>query len=280
MAVVGKAKERLSSRSHAIDDKGMRRFTRVFVVETDGYDTGPVAVRGAVAVPKLFDFYNVAGEVDLGARVRKIEPERVDDSLIWEVRVEYSTDAQDEQQADEDPLARPALISTGWSQFTRALEKDLDDKAVVTAADEPFDPPVEVDDDQFLLTIQRNEAFLDEAKILTYRNAVNSDPWRIAQPKQAKIRITAQRRFENGIEFYEYVYTISFNEEGWQPSVLHRGMYVKDGTTRKLATDKDGQNVTAPVLLDAAGAQLAIGGTPVFLDFKGYRERPFAPLNL
>lgn len=276
--------ELFDGRDHALSDKGVRTYTRVFHVITDDPYVGPAAVRAALGISRG-DPYITDSESDLQARVRRIQPQQQDNPRLWEVRVEYDSTQEEES---ESPFDKPPEVSWDFAQFTRVAYKDRDGKAILNSAGQYFDPPIEIDDSRPVLTVVRNEPSYNPSLAYQYRDAVNSDAFYGAPPGTAKVvKITGASAVENDIPFWRVTYEFSFNPDGWQPSILDQGRYAKIGgklvPIPEFDTDGNeirGSHVADPVPLNGNGARLADPNpdNAVFLDFNVFNERAFNAL--
>ncbi|WP_254509892.1 hypothetical protein [Anatilimnocola floriformis] len=273
-------------REGSVNEKGERRYTRVFQVITDSALDGPLLVRTAPGIPGRGNIYATATEFDPGAKVKTITPSQSDNPKIWEVRVEYDSVTEDEP---ENPLERPPEVSWSAAPYSRVAWKDNDGKAIVNSAGHYFDPPLEVDDSRPVLSVTRNEAAFNPSLAIDYQDAVNSDGFLGFSPGQAKVaKIDASSATENDIFYWKVSYEFHFRREGWELSVLDQGRYEKIGGKPVPIPEFDvagneipGSQVTDPVPLNGAGARLNNPGpdTVQFLSFKVYKERPFSAFS-
>lgn len=291
MAVTS-ATEIWDSRQGSIDQQGQRSYTREYRVITDDWTDGPKVVRQATGIPRVGDPYAPSGtETDTAAVVTSVTPrQNPEHPTVWLVRVEYRTRQIDPLQANEDPLDRPAQIEWSFVPYRKVVWEDIDNNAIDSSAGEPFDPPVEIDDSRPVLRITRNESGFDPARAVEYQDAVNDAAFFGGAVGQVKVAsISASNQFEAGIEFWRVSYEFHFRREGWALKVLDRGFLRLTAGARTLATlpahDASGgkildQPVSAPILLDGAGAPLAVGGTPQYRTFNVYKSKDFSVLGL
>lgn len=282
-----------------LNERGFRTYTRTFRVATDPAATGPLEVLLAASIPRMFDFYIAQTEYDLGATVRTITPTRDSDNpLRWTVRVEYSseydpvkavenplqnTDSQQAGRADErNPLLRPADYRWAFKLYQIAIQQDLDGKHIMNAADEYFDPPVEVDDYRPVLTIVRNEPTYIPTLAIQYQNAINEDFFIGAAPLTVKFNGSqAESVFENNFFYWKITYEFEYKRDGWRRKLLNQGYRQKlpngAGGFYYLPIENNGLPITSPVPLLTNGQRLVIPpGVPNYLEFKVYKELPFS----
>lgn len=265
----------------------------MFQVITDSVLTGSLAVRTATGIPNLYDTYtNGLGETDTRALARSINANQ-DDALPerWMVEVEYSSQHAEQEHAVENPLDEPPQVEWGFVTYQEPATKaydpadDNDDEptlAVDTSAEEPYDPPPMKDASRLTLNITRNEAAFDHNLASDYQDAVNKEEFLGFDPGKAKIvSLRARAGNRSGIKFSITTYEIHFRDEGWDLKLLDQGYQIIDANNKKVAyRDVNGSIPSAPILLDGAGGELAVGDPPQFRTFRIYRRKDFTPLNL
>lgn len=182
---------------------------------------------------------------------------------IWTVTVAYS----DERNLTDDPTTDPAEIVWGGEQFQTPFTKDRDGKAVLNSAGDFFDPPHEIDDSRSLATITKNVPVQTHVGlVLGFRNVINSDDIVIdgvdVGSKKAKIQWieVSQKRERNDIAYRTLTIPIHLNEDSWEVDLLDQGYREKDpadATKRIQIRSDDETELSAPAMLDGAGAKLA-----------------------
>lgn len=278
--------------SGTIDDKFKRSYSITWQVVTTTGNDGPATVLTAVRAAVL-NYYSYGSEADLGAFLKSMScslKDQQNDFTVWIVTGEYSSDKDKRDSsttATENPLARHWDVSWSTETYQRVATKDIDGDPIQNTADEDFVDPAEVERSRLQLTVRRNEAYFDAAKMLTYVDTVNKRKFYGSEPQTAKIKsISASEKVENTEEgqfrYYEVTYVIQFRQEGWLLSLLNQGLRKKisDGVYVKMK-DESGQPLTKPVLLNEAGDDvLGADEDPVFIDFQVYEEKDFGALNL
>lgn len=200
-------------------------------------------------------------------------------------------------QADQ----RPAMFRvSNWTE-PRILEFDAATGArVVNSADDPFDPPFEVERTNytFSFTFFRSPANLNWPAREVLMDCVNDRPWKILGRGYpiGTLRCTkveCQYVWDKGPGgalslFWQIDVELKYKRGGWHARLLDQGRREKivgatlpDGTrpiTRVMMTDQAGQPIADPVPLDGNGRRLATGGTLSYLDFKAYPEQNLWPL--
>ena len=264
-----------------------RAYTRAWVVITDDVNDGPKTVREALPVALGMSYYVSETEKDLGAFVNNIrvdEDSRAEDGYQWIATVEYGP--YQPLEHPQSPLDEQPRISWSWAQFERIAERDVDDEAIVNAANDAYDPPPMRDDSRPVLQLVRNEANFDQTLADQYRDKVNSTSFFGADPGVVKVQnISANRVLHPDIGYYwEVSYEFHFKSEGWHFFILEQGMnkivydpgIIGDVGAKEKMKDRKGSELSAPALLDDLGQQLATGGTPVFSEWIVYEEVDFS----
>lgn len=271
-------------------EKFRREYQRVFRVYTDSNHDAAATIITHPSLPALGSGYITPNEADAGALCKKVEAsQNAEDPLQWTVTATYDTDVPDPEEQEENPLNRPAQWKFSFSKYTKAVEKDLDDKAIVNSAGMPFLPPVEIDQSRPVINVTINKATFSYIYVLNLQDAVNMDAWNGFAPNTLKIAgIEVSSQYENNIAFWQLTYNIEVNWEGWNPmKVLDQGYYEKELVSgeegsqsavyrRELIRDDFGQPMSGPTLLNGSGEQLPEGSDPVYLNFRVYRTVSFA----
>lgn len=295
MAVI-KVEEAPDGRGGRIRRVGLRlvrEYTRVFDAFTDYGGTGQIEVMVATGIPRATDYYLTPDEYDTGAFVTDIDPQQQGDNpLHWKVTVQYSSDVQIERTGANqgtntgtgstggnllaNPLLRRPTVDFGTRVRQGIAEFDYSDpvQAYSNSAGEKFDPPVEKDIYNLLLTITKNTATFDEATSWQYIDAVNELPFKIQRravkgvlpvcfsyPRRS-MRIvdwTGKEREENDVVFYENNLQIEVQYPNWDDDILNQGTFSisNDGAHSRLAPI-DGLGIPngGKILLDANGVAL------------------------
>ena len=259
--------------------KGVRRYTRVYRVVTNANTDGANVVL-AIA-PKLGSVY--PSDFRAFCRRRRARNESFS-KRVWIVTIAYST----ERELQENPLADPAETEWGTEQFQRPVFKNKANQAILNTAGDPPDPPAQRDDSRITAVTTKNLAVVP-AWILTYRDAVNDAEFQldgITIPKGiAKIQAVRVSKWQerNDIRFRVVTITMHFaqtEDVDWPITFLDQGFREKiAGEMFRILDDGDGQEVTAPVPLDGAGAKLA-NPTPANAHFNEEYVYDLLPFNV
>ena len=289
MSVVGTAKE-IPRREKRTDREGTREYRRTFHVYTNNATDDANVVQNAPGLPQRFFPYTSSASFDLQALCTEINPRQMSGQpFIWEVEVVYSTEAEDEEDEQENPLAEPPDMEMTFDS-RRTVIVGTPDQTVLTSSGlsitgalkssngQIFDPPPEYDDYYPVLTVERNEASFNPALAVAFQNAVNEDTFFGAPPRSANIRmIGARKATKNGIKFARVRYVIAFKRELWDLRLLNQGTFYlsSNGSTTSYEFYPPGLRNLA-----ADGTKLGSTADPTFSTFRVRREQPFGLLNL
>jgi hypothetical protein len=275
-------KEQLNGRESERGSKS-RSAKREWIVETDDKEEFLPLIEAAipVAIGSLLDG-------DTSRRVGTIRSQYISDSkYAWRVTAEYETPQSGGgggggQDSSIAPISRAPDIQLDWDESRQPFYVDADGTPVANSAGLTFDPPIDNDIADPVLVITRNEFPIDWPLILSYRNAINLDTYLGAAVGTLRLYpILASRNFEQEWGyFYRVTYRLGYREDGWLAHVLDEGRYAAYGDDIIPIVDGNGDPVTDPVRLDGGGGQLAAGQAAVFRDFKRFKSKLFAPLNL
>lgn len=281
---VTSCKLEFQSQDYNVDEKYKQEATLTWYITTNNKLDGPITLDAQVytakpdPVPRVYGAYQIGNDYSNFLLARNVGFKRIANSNTdWRATVKF-TNTLDPGQAEQNPLNRLPIDTWDNEQFQRALEKDIDGKPIVTPAGQPFDPPLTVDDTRPILTYVRNEASYPQS-ILTYQDAINADLFLIFPPRTAKINISAAKRFEKDVKYYETKYVVHFRHDGWKREGLNRGTWFKATAATTLAKVTKLLPGAAKVLLASDGT-LTDADNPSYSTFKVYRELPFAPLNI
>lgn len=265
--------------SEAVNDLGVRSYTRGFWLSTTSKTEGPYTVGSNGSLP-------VIGSVhpeDSTAYCRRLSVKRAAGWRLWKVVAEYSNEYALNTTATSDP----AIITWSTEQFQKPAVFDTSGDAILNSAGDYFDPPAMIDDSRRIVTVQKNVAAVP-SWLLTYQDAVNNDTFSvggvsiaIGQAKMQSVSVSSQQ-VRGATTFYQVTFTMHFQKNGWKLSLLDAGYRRKDGTQRKIITNSDGTLPTMPVPLDGSGAVLSnpTPATAVYREFTVYETKAFSSLPL
>jgi hypothetical protein len=93
----------------------------------------------------------------------------------WKVTVSYSIVAITGGGGDGDPLNTTPIVSWGMGEITLAVDRDVDNKAIINSAGDAFDPPLQRTFKTLRLRIVKWFPIFDLALSDTFTNTVNSN---------------------------------------------------------------------------------------------------------
>lgn len=184
-----------------------------------------------------------------------------------------ATFAEVDNEFEPNPLNDPPRIQWGGSDLSEVTTKDKDGAPIVNSAEDLYDPlppqPIQGGEVTITWNIDENPADI----VVEYSNTTNESTWHGVAAGNGLIgKITASNaRTRNGIEYWELSVPILFNRRGWRFKPIDNGFRELIGSVRMSVTDASGAPVNVPVLLNGAGAELAIGGTAVVFPTDGYK---------
>lgn len=274
-------KEKRIGRESTANARWQRTYTRTWIVVTDNPSIGAAAIRASIGVGPG-NIYKTSTETDAGSFIQDVRAVCTEaDGKQWEVTANYGP--YDPNQNPQDPTQAIPKVNWDPAQFQRLAEKDRNGKDITTSAGVPFNPAVQKDDTRPVLQIVRNEQTYDESLAGQYRDKVNDKDFWGYGPNQVKCaHISGSREWNQDIGYYWVVtYQFHMNKDGWTSHLLDAGTMQLDtpGTSLIPCKTKQGLPVPEAVPLDGNGRQLAVGGTPVYLDYDIYEEADFSALN-
>ncbi len=249
------------------------------------------------------------------------ERESEDDWANWIVSVEYSTRIPDNGPdfvglgwdgigSQNNPELVVPEIEWDYEIINKAPAADLDNKAFVNAARQPFKPAPSYEYAHPILVIKRNQLTFDRATASKFAFAVNGDVFMGADPGSAQcFPVRAKKKFMGTYGYYACVYRIRFAEP--LPSVfaalipaaaakdmdsfeydfrLNEGFCtLQSNPLNPFDFGKPvpilgpgGTPIPQPDLLDLAGQRVAPDALgvrkPEFIKFRIRRRQTFAPL--
>lgn len=267
------------SDSRAMNELGLRSYTRGFWLTTTSKSEGPYTVGSHGSLPQIGDAHNE----DSSAYCRRLTVERAAGWRLWKVVAEYSS----EFELSPTPTSDPAIITWNTEQFQRVAYTDKNGHAILNSAGDWFDPPAMIDDSRRIVTVQKNLAAVP-TWILTYQDAVNSDIFSVGGVSiaigQAKMQSIAVSKVQsrNTTTFYQVTFTMHLQKSGWLLSILDAGYRFKSGTKRYNIVNDDFTLPTTPVPLNGSGDVLSnpTPATAVYRDFSVYETKAFSTLPL
>lgn len=297
-----------------IDKSGDRTYGRTFQVVTNDPLHTVVDVGNAPGIPRLWDRY----PHDVACFCEKVSPKRDKSSRIaWTVTASYTNKIEDEDEPEENPLARPWTLSWSSQTFQKVADRGVKRETVkadgtdvlpapagdiqgpiVNSVGDQFDPPVQIESSNWQLTAKKNVASVP-TWLMDYRDALNDGQITIAgitfEKHELRINSMTIGEFsvENDVGFYPFEIQVAQKTETWLVDLLDQGTHeikaVSVGGTatdsRIRCVDTKGQHVTEPIRLDGLGARLEPDTAPVedsvFIRYQVYlKDRDFTALGL
>lgn len=263
-----------------------RRYERRFQAITSAKTVGAIAVRDAVKAitgPIGSSYYVSGSEFDLFSWLVDLdisEETSHPDGTYWIATASYGP----WEYRNENPTLNPTEVELDFVEFNQVAAYDADGHAIRNSAGDPFtDPPVEREHCRAILTVTKNEYVYSLGFAGTYANTVNDADFTVGDiifPARTMLAkpIRGTRQFAPLIGWYwRNTYQFHLNLiDTFTAKILDRGFRKASG---KLILGPDNHPPTEPALLDGSGNPLAIGGTPVFLEFGIYPERDFSAFS-
>lgn len=270
-------------RSGAIDENFQGTYTRNFEVQTDDPLTGIIAVRNApgIAIGTPYSIGTIGAsyyEEDPGAFAKSIRAQQDGkEPTKWQVSIEYGP----WQSREANPLEEAPKVSYGFAQFQMVVWRDKDGLAMLNSAGDPIDPPVVRDESRMVINITRNEATYDPDLADTLKDVVNDGVWRGRPARTWKAAAPTGDPANHPAcgDYYVVKYQFAYNPDTWDWYQLDQGYREVVSGARKLIM-LDNAPASSPVPLNGSGGKLAVGGTPVFRQFKLYKEIDFSVFDL
>jgi hypothetical protein len=248
---------------------------------TEGYQvlttigTQEDAVVAAVGIPRIGDQHSTGIE----SYCESVDPQQVS-PIFWMVTVSYRGVPNDD------------AVEVEWTDTTTTepIDRDITGRAIMTVNLEPVDG-LSMDVNDQIVVIRRKFLTINTAGIAAYRRSTNSDTYLGWAPGTARlVGFSAKNRFAyNGIqELWDVTARIQFREpyanttpaEAWYKRWRHEGLYIKDGSIIRRATDGQGQEVVKPVLLKLDGTQETDPDAAYFFHSQVYGSLPYSALGL
>lgn len=271
-----------SSRSSEADD-GSIAYDVVWRVRTDNVSDGPAVVRTAPGLPKRGDTYSFGNDSDpfASCRSRSFSLVSLDETRrLWDVNLQYSTKGSS-QNPDDNNSSPADPIDWSWhcefSTWQRMIapDKDIDSRALINTADEPFLPPPEVAKHLPLVVLDKNHPTLD---LIDWAAAVGkvhpSELWGLAaRAIKMKTWTVKPHWLGSGQMYWSNHIELEIDPAGhyYKPANMgHRekaGVDALTGLTKYVeCVDLTGVPLARPVNLQINGTRLPDGLNTMFFD--------------
>jgi len=200
----------------------------------------------------------------------------------WVVSVEYRPRDPLETEDEDPPDERPATYSWSYVEYQETREQDAEGNAYVNSAGDPIDKPPTFILPGLVLTVKQYQAAFDPTFYMDFVGTTNKGIFFNAPEDTLKFKpASATREYVDGAFYYAVTFQFEYRPDQWQPvDVLDQGPRVLENGSVVAATDANGVVTGKSVLLDDAGAAVAVGGEPHFLQFRPFRQMNYDALGL
>lgn len=313
---------------------GTRTYTRTFLVVTNHKELGSSYVCGARGIPRPFSVYQTddGREYDVYAVLidYDVSKKEADGHFHWTIRCNYSTEVPEEglplagafTEAEigrevggwqNEPWNRQPVFKWDWEETTYSPPADLDGRAFVNSARQPFSPPPTFPVARMILVVEQNEQFFDREIASLYAYAVNSDVFLGADPGTVQcMPIRCERKNLGPVPYFRNTYRLKFGLpkraapttvpvpfvgdvtvpstvtglQSFQPEILDQGysqiQRVGPHIDEPVPIWRPGGHMTQASLLDGAGRMVKPGPdgkiVPHFIRFRQFHSMLFAPI--
>lgn len=268
------------------NEEGIRELVRKFRVQTSGAERGFSALR-ASGLPVRYEAHP---EDPLSFAFKGSVAPDSNQPGFYIVTITYSNDY------NQDVTQERPEVSWEDEEYERVVDKDRNGDPILNAAGDRYEEPVIFTDSRPVLRHSRNEQFFDQLQAYQYNRSVNSDTFYGAAPGTMRVKITAQQKWRDDVEYWRVTYLFRYNPDGWQPEVLEQGLYQKidigsPGTpviakmscTVKGKSPGDSEPVSYAVPIDADGKQIDPDDLPddaVYTQYEVLTPLPYLALGV
>lgn len=207
---------------------GERQYERRWTVVTNIVSLDPNTVCQAPGIPLPYSpyvsddgFINDLNAVAVSFRAEKVDAQ--DDGFHWIVTVTYSTKVpvggipaltmfgSSAMGSQNNPHLEPPDVEWDWEIIREAPARDLDGRAFLNSANQPFTPAPTFEKAIAVLVYSRNELTYNRQTATRYAFAVNSDPFLDAPPGTAQCLPPRGKLEHRGeMQFWRVTYRIRF----------------------------------------------------------------------
>jgi len=296
MAIISCVLKKRTAKRSLTGGKLVRTYTAVYHLKSDIKNEDPNVVLSFPGLPPLISGW----PSNPGAFLVDQDPQQEQDTPdLWVVTCSYtnSPDIRTPDQANENPLLRPAVIERHPVQRQRVIDRDVNDNLIVNLAGEKFNPPIEREEHAPAFTISKNLVTWPYAMEIGYTDGVNDSD--VVKPLVGiayaagllKFNgFSGGQRFENGINFWAVTGEFEVDWIGWNKKIVNVGFREKvllGGTDDVFLLmpilGNNGEAITEPVLLSETQMTGEVfkdpyRTSPVLLDYQRYRPVPFNAL--
>lgn len=280
-----------TGRSDEYAHDGGYTHTSAYTVLLDGNDDPEIApwvARNAPDIPRVGDPLSY----DPFIRCKRTGARPVGGSMVlWDVNCYYhlqTTGTDDTGEGMSNPLEQTPKVSWSTAANAEAIDEDIHGDPIVNVNEEPFDPPVQRDYSDVILQFEANQLTFNYGTAVGWRDAVNTDVFLGYAAGVARLMDwSAEHIYDGAFDYWRVKIKVQFRERGWKKRILNQGLRVwtgnhNDDGSREYenVTDKDGNPVQEPVLLDADGYRLPDAAMATWVEFDVYPQKAFATLGI
>lgn len=267
-------------------DRGAITAEKIYQVKLPGTDhtarDAESATDGTNAIDDIGDpFVDGDNAKCIGRRAQKTTK----DQHIYDVTVSFSSKSEDQDQTEEDPLARDTDYDYSDSAITEPYFRDTDDNPVVNSAGEEFADLPQRERSIGRIRVTRNVSSFSDSTAQGFRDRVNSSSVTVNGTTYAAktLRIAGWSAsgpsVENGVTFWTETIDVAKNEDGWEDKFEDRGLNELDSGELKPILDSEDNPVVLPYPLNGSGsAASSPTATPSQITRKPYVSGAFPSL--
>ena len=268
----------ISNRSGEHNSQYQKTYSVQYRLLTNDPLDGPGTVVNYSGLPALYATYSFGNDSDTNVYLISKSPREESDGSFktWVVTCEYSNAPPVELSSN--PLSEAAKVSMSMDQFSQVARVNVDNEWIRNTAGLAFTPPPDMDMARPVLTVRRNESFVDLNKAMDYSNSVNQSSWKGCPPRTVKLRALNYSEWQqrSGVVFYEATYEFHLFDQTWDLFILNRSIRYKDsnGVYQEMLPGEE--PVTIYTGEDGSTADRIVPrGVPVSRDAVYVRERVF-----
>jgi hypothetical protein len=270
------------------EEAGRIAATRVFTVLFDGGDAPESRVllaRNAGGIPTPWARHPYHRWLYVSSkRVRPLGPFLFEVTVNYEAITEGRTGAYDEPVS---PLALPPEINWGFAVHSEMIDRDIDDVAISNSAGQTFDPPIQEDKYDLVMSVQWNRPSFNRLLAAEYIGQINSDVFYGFPIGTVRcVNLAGVEIFTPYLIYYRVSMEFHIRWAGWKRRILDQGWAIKTGVDGdgkpiyKVNKDEDDTILPEPVKFDGAGGILPFASDGYFLEFDTLVALPFAVFGL
>jgi len=290
VAVIAGSCKRIGNRAGEHNSQYQKTYTVQYRLLTDDPLDGPGTVVNYSELPELYDSYSFGNDVDANVYLISKTPREESDGSFktWVVTCEYSNAPP--VDLEQNPISEPAKASMSFDQFTIIARIDTDGNALQNTVGQSFTPPPDMDQSRPVLTVRRNESYIDLNKAMDYTDSVNQTAWKGAPPRTVKLRALnySDQQERNGVRYFEATYEFHLYDQTWDSFILNQATRYKPTASSTAYVDMPPGAEPVTLYTGEGGTTADVivpRGTPVtreqvYVQKRIYKERNFNSLGL